>query len=180
MQLLISCRGECGWGDWLPLYISAACPVFKFLYRLPFGVRGSAFGVWRLAFGVPYRARSRPPNFAPSSETPEGYVGQAVLETLALSMRRAIRPAPGGEPLYPVASPGRKSGGNKSGITRQRCQQAAPENVPSVMFRLYVLYRGRTNKCCEKPISPPSSPNPHSAISIFVFPLRLCVLGRRS
>jgi len=39
-----------------------------------------------------------------------------VLETSALSMRRAMRPAPGGEPLYPVASPSRKSRGNKSGI----------------------------------------------------------------
>jgi hypothetical protein len=63
-----------------------------------------------------------------------------VLETSALLMRCAMRPAPGGEPLYPVSSPGGKTGENKSRITRRRCQQAAPGNVPSVMFRLYVLY----------------------------------------
>jgi hypothetical protein len=55
--------------------------------RSAFGVWRSAFGVWRLAFGVLV----------------------LVLEALALSMRRAMRPAPGGEPLYPVASPSRKS-----------------------------------------------------------------------
>jgi hypothetical protein len=57
------------------------------VWRSAFGVRRLAFGVWRLAFGVLV----------------------LVLEALALSMRRAMRPAPGGEPLYPVASPSRKS-----------------------------------------------------------------------
>jgi hypothetical protein len=44
-------------------------------YRLRFTTRSRA--VWRLAF----RTRRRPSDFAPSSETPGGYVGQAVLES---------------------------------------------------------------------------------------------------
>jgi hypothetical protein len=40
-----------------------------------------ALGVRRSAFGVRARARARAPDFAPSSETPGGYVGQAVLES---------------------------------------------------------------------------------------------------
>jgi hypothetical protein len=47
----------------------------------PRGAWRLAFGVWRLAFGVCARARARAPDFAPSSETPGGYVGQAVLES---------------------------------------------------------------------------------------------------
>jgi len=40
-----------------------------------FNVQASAFRVRRSAF------RARAPDFAPSSETPGGYVGQAVLES---------------------------------------------------------------------------------------------------
>jgi hypothetical protein len=69
--------------------------------RSAFGVWRLAFSVWRLAFGVQRLAFG---------------VLVLVLEALALSMRRAMRPAPGGEPLYPVASPSRKSRENKSGI----------------------------------------------------------------
>ena len=48
------------------------------------------------------RTRRRPPDFAPSSKTPGGYVGQAVLEGRVLSQSK-FAPTPGGEPLRHVS-----------------------------------------------------------------------------
>ena len=49
------------------------------------------------------RTHRRPPDFAPSSETPGGYVGQAVLERVVGVVDACNYAASGGEPLWRVS-----------------------------------------------------------------------------
>src|SRR5215469_9774267 len=48
---------------------------------------------------------SSSPRLCPSSETPGGYVGQAVLEKLGVLMGVCFSPTPGGEPLWRIPLP---------------------------------------------------------------------------